>query len=127
LIINFSPLHIFRPPNIIITEYEHFYDIKDIKFYKGDKMRKLPSIFKNNEVPKQHNVEYCLVLEKTDIKRKLDNLFEELGPIYKKRVLIKTKDREFETYIIKRYNGFIKTVENNIISENDIESIKRIK
>lgn len=89
-------------------------------------MKKLPKIFKKNITPISHNKEYCYVLEKRPVKEELDELFNSLGPIYRKKVIIKTKDREIETYILKRYNGIVKTINNDIFKESEIESVTRI-
>ena len=89
-------------------------------------MKKLPKIFKSEKKPKSHNKEYCFVKEREPIKEEIDDLFNSLGPIYRKRVLIKTKDQLIDTYILKRSNGIIKTINNNTILEDDIESIRRI-
>lgn len=89
-------------------------------------MKKLPKVFKNSINPKNTNKEYCYVVEKNNIKEELDNIFESLGPVYQKRVLIKTKDQVYDTYILKRSNGIIKTINNNYIPESDIIEISRV-
>lgn len=92
-------------------------------------MRKLPEIYKCN-IDKQinNNKEYCYLenIKENNINQELNNLFNSLGPIYNKKVLIRTPLREIETYIYKKNNNYIITKELERINIKDIISIKRI-
>ena len=76
----------------------------------------------------RNNKEYCYLenTKENDINKELDKLFNSLGPLYRKKVNIKTRLRDFETYIYKRNKETIMTKELEIIPINDIISLKRI-
>lgn len=92
-------------------------------------MNKLPNIYKCN-IDKQinNNKEFCYLknIKEPIISKDLDNLFNSLGPVHSKKVLIKTNLREIETYIYKRNKDSIMTKELEIIPIKDIISLKRI-
>lgn len=76
----------------------------------------------------RNNKEYCYLENTKDnnINEELDKLFNSLGPLYRKKVSIKTSIREFETFIYKRNKDTIMTKELEIIPIKDIISLKRI-
>lgn len=92
-------------------------------------MNKTSNIYKcsiDREI--RNNKEYCYLenIKENDINKDLDKLFNSLGPLYRKKVIIKTKLREFETYVYKRNKETIMTKELEIIPIKDIISLKRI-
>lgn len=98
---------------------------KKHKMYRGDLMSKLPSIYKEKITTKNNNKKYCYVTNKEDIKNEILNLFKSQS-LHNLKVLIKTPLKEYRTYIYEYNNEFIKTIQNEKISLDDIVSIKRI-
>jgi len=110
-------------------------------------MKKLPSIYKNS-IKKQinNNKNYCYLKDTSNdninntnktnininnivdknINSTLDSIFNSLGYPYNINVLIKTKDKEYNTYLVTRNNNTITTLDNEIINMDDIISINRI-
>lgn len=97
-------------------------------------MKKLPEIFHNpidKEICNNDTVYYCTtnnvsIKEEKNVEKFIDKLFKENGYIFNKPVLIKTKDRDFETAIIKKYNNRVITLSEDIIYIDDIISIRSI-
>ena len=100
-------------------------------------MKKLPGIYHkdiNRDI--SNNQEVCYVDEEirevsesisTNIEEEIDKLFKEDGYVFNKPVLIKTKDKEYDTAIIKKDKARILTLSDDIINISDITSIKRTK
>ena len=100
-------------------------------------MKKLPGIYHkdiNRDI--SNNQEVCYVDEEirevnesisTNIEEEIDKLFKEDGYVFNKPVLIKTKDKEYDTAIIKKDKARILTLSDDIINISDIISIKRTK
>ena len=102
-------------------------------------MKKLPSIYKNS-INKQinNNKNYCYLKENNssnnnlnnivdkNINYTLDSIFNNIGYPYNINVLIKTKNMEYNTYLVTRNNSTITTLDNEIINIDDIISINRI-
>lgn len=92
-------------------------------------MNNLSDVYKTN-INKEikNNKEYCYLENKSDngINAELNKIVNSLGPLREKKVLIKTKLREFETYIYKRRKDYIITKELEMIKLKDIISITRI-
>lgn len=89
-------------------------------------MKILPSIYKESIKKKNNNKEYCYIKNIEEIKKEINNLFKEPGPIYNKKVLVKTLFEEFETYLFSRRENELITTKNERIKIEDIISIKRI-
>lgn len=94
-------------------------------------MKKLPKLYKNENMSlKNHNNNYCIV-NKIDNKyenKSINNTIEELlkNPcIYQIPLIIKTKDKSFVTRIVKVDNMNIYTIDNKIIKKEDIISIEK--
>ena len=82
-------------------------------------MKKLPNIYKNNKInPKNNNKTKSIIEE--DI---LDNIFMMDKP-YDIKVIIKTKDKIIEDYLIERNNNYIVPLNHEKIKTKDIEYIK---
>ena len=86
-------------------------------------MKKLPKLYKNNNMMlKNHNKNYCIV-NKLDNKYEnssVNNIIEELlknSCIYQIPLIIKTKDKSFVTRIVKVDNTNIYTIDNRIIKK----------
>lgn len=94
-------------------------------------MNKLPKIYKN-EIRKKinNNKEMCyveekkgLIQDKKQIEDTLKNVFAGLGKPYNTKVIIKTKDNEYDTSLISKNKEEVITLENKIIKINEIEEI----
>ena len=101
-------------------------------------MKKLPSIYKNSINKKiNNNKNYCYLKENNssnnlnnivdkNINYTLDSIFNSVGYPYNINVLIKTKNKNYNTYLVTRNNSTITTLDNEIINIGDIISINRI-
>lgn len=106
-------------------------------------MKKLPSIYKNSINKKiNNNKNYCCLKESENninntnininniidknINSTLDSIFNSVGYPYNINVLIKTKNKNYNTYLVTRNNSTITTLDNEIINIGDIISINRI-
>ncbi len=101
-------------------------------------MKKLPSIYhKDINRNISNNQEVCYAREKMDnnisnninsnINDFIDALFREDGYIFNKPLIITTKNKNYNTAIVKKSNNKIFTLTDDIIDISDIISIKRIK
>ena len=95
-------------------------------------MKKLPKIYQNKinkTINNNNTVYYCTtnneIKEDKDINKFLDNLFNERGYIFNKALIIKTKDKEYDTAIIRRNSDSIFTLSEDKIYINDIIYIIR--
>lgn len=100
-------------------------------------MRRLPEIYKevvktnnNKNVYYSRNESISTNIKKENNKKSSINL-ENLNDIFKlgknnytEKVRIKTKDRVYETRLIRRNNGKILTIDNDIIKESEITSLE---
>ncbi len=83
-------------------------------------MNNLPNIYKNNNInPKDNNKIKSII--KDDI---LENIFNMNKP-YNIKVIIKTKDKVIEDYLIEKNEKYIIPLNNEKINIKDIEYIKK--
>ena len=61
----------------------------------------------------------------SDIEKFIDDLFKEDGFIFNKPLIIKTKDKTYDTAIIRKSNDRLYTLTEDIIKISDIVSIQR--
>ncbi len=97
-------------------------------------MKKLPNIYKNEinkKITNNNTVYYCT--PKKDFLEEnlenplvfLENLFKEKGYIFNKPLIIKTKDKEFDTAIVRKTDRYIYTLTDDIILIDNIISIRK--
>ena len=96
-------------------------------------MKVLPKLYKNENAIKDNNKRDCLVKEENidstinDNKEKeLNNIFNNKGFPFDKKVLIKTTDKIYKTYLVTRTENTVVTLNDEIIKVDDIISIERI-
>ena len=95
-------------------------------------MKSLPKLYKNENNIKSNNKEKCIVEEKTENKmnettiKDIDNIFNTNGFPFDKKVLLKTKDKEFKTYLVSRTEDKVMTINDVEINIEDILSIERL-
>ena len=96
-------------------------------------MKVLPKLYKNENAIKDNNKRDCLVKEEkidsiiNDNKEKeLNNIFNNKGFPFDKKVLIKTTDKIYKTYLVTRTENTVVTLNDEIINVDDIISIERI-
>lgn len=95
-------------------------------------MKKLPNIYKNeNVIPINNNKKSCYlenesVVEKQslDITEKLNIIFNGMGYSYNIAVVIKTKDKEYHTSLVARTKNNLVTLDNDVIPIKDIISLE---
>ena len=99
-------------------------------------MAKLPKVY-HNDINKKfsNNKDYTYAengsikkgnsQSKSDILELINSLFNERGFIFNKPLLIKTKDKVYDTAIIKKEGSTIYTLTEDIINIDDIISIER--
>lgn len=92
-------------------------------------MKKLPELYKNSNKLKSNNTKYCYV-EENIIPNKDNNLEDKIksilsNPNYLSNIslLIKTKNKEYKTSIVSKYNNNILTLNNEVIPVDEIISI----
>jgi hypothetical protein len=86
----------------------------------GDKMQKLPEMYKNSNVQSPNkNVYYSFEKDNND------RHFSKEDIIFNDIVIIKTVDNTYETKIVSKLNDHILTSNKEIIYLKDIKSIKR--
>ena len=99
-------------------------------------MKKLPRIYKNQMSSPKNNNKKCCYLEKNKeiakniaienkvinkevvdekIENTLKSIFKKTGYPYNIRVYIKTKDKEYDTYLVARTERKITTLDNEVI------------
>lgn len=80
-----------------------------------------PSLFKNTNInPINHNKKQAIVEKiNTDIEEVLNQIFKEKYP-FNTKVLLKTNTKSLETYLIKRTEKTITTLDEEIIPINEI-------
>ena len=95
-------------------------------------MKKLPKMYKNENTNLiDHNIKSCLVEEVEEDNQKIeDSLFEifhSFAHPYYQKVSIKTKNKDYDTYLIARTKQTVFTVDNEEIPIKDILSIEQIE
>ena len=88
-----------------------------------------PKLFKNENIRTTNtNKESCLLQNITDntndIDKELDIIFNSFNSIYNTRVIIVTKDKTYDTYLLSRTKNNIMTIKNEIIPIKDIINLK---
>ena len=91
-------------------------------------MKKLPNIYKYNiEKNVNNNKRVCHIKEKREVKKDSKTALKELltskEPFYDKRLIIETKDKLLDTYIIAYNKNEIVTLNNETINIDDITNI----
>ena len=98
-------------------------------------IKKLPKLYKNENINiKRNNKNICYIERKNinesvninNIKKTINDIFNEIGQSYKIKVYIKTKDLSKETYLIAKNSEYIITIEKEIIPINNIIKIERL-
>lgn len=83
------------------------------------------NIYKNSTTKNHNNnKEYCL-LKNTN--NNFNSIFEDISSIYKHKVKIKTKEKEYNTHLIGKTNNYIVMFNEEKIYFKDIISIEIIK
>ena len=71
-----------------------------------------------------------IVADKEVVDEKIENtlqsIFKKTGYPYNIRVYIKTKDKEYDTYLVARTKRKITTLDNEVIYLDEIEELKKI-
>ena len=93
-------------------------------------MKELPKIYKQSidkKIANNDTVYYCTSNDSStyDPLSLIDSLFKEGGHIFNKALLIKTKDKTYDTDIIQKKNDSIYTLSDDVIKICDIVSIER--
>ncbi|MBR1936189.1 MAG: hypothetical protein IJ842_00695 [Bacilli bacterium] len=87
-------------------------------------MKKIPKIYQNSINKKiNNNRNICYIKEQEE--NNLDTIFNDKENFYNIRVIITTKNKTYDTYIIGRNKESILLMDNTIININEITSIKR--
>lgn len=88
-------------------------------------MKKKPNIFKNKDInPIDHNKKLIHIKEvNTNIEEVLNKIFSNNYP-FNTKVLLKTTNKEIETYLVKRTETTITTLDEEIIPINEIINIE---
>ena len=93
-------------------------------------MKIIPELYKNPDLNPINNNKTLYKITKEnnnnqeEIKNILDSIFYRFGHSYNKKIIIVTKDKEYETYLIARTKEAIYTLENERILISDILKIK---
>lgn len=90
-------------------------------------MKRLEKIYKPKQILKNTNKNNCVLKNIKDNENitLIENIFKNKYPFYKK-VYIKTKDKEYKTYLLRKYDNKIKTISDIEIYYDQIEEIKII-
>ena len=98
-------------------------------------MKKLPKLFKNNDVTNNNqnkisinnnteNIELKKTINDNNIDKKINNIFNSPKYVYKANVKIITKDnKELKKTIIGRTNNSLITIDDELIDVNNILEI----
>lgn len=89
-------------------------------------MNQKPIIYKEKNTYKNNNMSYCYLKNKEKIEEELEKIYESLGPLYEKKVIIETIKGKTITYLKNRDKSIITTIDNKKIPIEEILSIKRI-
>ncbi len=97
-------------------------------------MKKLPEIYKqdiNKKITNNNTVYYSTTKKEeklynnVDIKEFINNIFKEGGYVFNKPLIITTKDKTYDTALVKKSEDYIYTLTEDTIRISDIISIKR--
>ncbi len=93
-------------------------------------MKTLPRLYKNENIKyKDNNKSNCIVKEYekyNDVIDIIDSIFNSKGFPFDKKVIIKTKNKIFKTYLVTRNDNKVTTLNDEVILIDDILSIERI-
>lgn len=82
------------------------------------------NIYKNNNTDIiDNNKEYCYL--KNNILEKINEIFKDNSKLYKYKVSIKTKNKDYNTYIIGKNDEYLVTFKDEKIYIKDIISIEK--
>lgn len=95
-------------------------------------MKKLPRIYKNEKIhPKNNNTSFYkinnekeTIIEENHIEKELHKIFNGMGHSYNISVIIKTKEKLYNTYLLSKTEDTIITIENERIPIKDIIFLK---
>lgn len=81
-----------------------------------------PSIYKNPNInPINHNKNKTIIKEtNTNVEEELNKIFNGFSYPYNTKVILKTINKEIETYLVKRTKDSIITLDNEIIPIKEI-------
>ena len=91
-------------------------------------MKKLPSIYKkeiNKKIKNNREVVYIKEENKELIIDTINAIFNGTGYVYNVPVIINTKDKVYDTYLVSKTNTIVTTLNNDIIPISKIISIER--
>ena len=88
-------------------------------------MKKLPEIYKNNINPKDNNKTICHLENKEELDNTFYDIFNKYSHPYDIKVIIKTREKTIEDYIIYKTNNYIHLLNNDKVNIKDIEYIKK--
>ena len=101
-------------------------------------IRKLPRIYQNdinkkiNNNKKTYHLKYnnneevvVTSMNNEDVNKVIDSIFNTTGYAFNINVIIKTRNKTYDTSLIAKRNGYILTLDNDRIRIDDIISIKR--
>ena len=87
-----------------------------------------PKLFKNENISAINNKESCLlkniVEDSNNIELELNKVFNSFRNIYHTKVIIETKDKTYETYLISRTKNNIMTINREIIPIKEIINLE---
>ena len=92
-------------------------------------MKNLPKLYKNINDIRDNNKKNCLVKENIINHNKedeLNNIFNTNGFPFDKKVMIKTNEKTYKTYLVSKKENTVITINDEIIDIEDIVSIERI-
>ena len=90
-------------------------------------MNKLPRLYKNEkDIPKNHNKEICYLKEEQEynVEDTIHRIFQGDSHPFTIPVWIKTKTKEYNTYLISNKNNKLTTIDNDTIQIEDIIKIE---
>ena len=91
-------------------------------------MKKLPSIYKkeiNKKIKNNREVVYIKEENRELIIDTINAIFNGTGYVYNVPVIINTKDKVYDTYLVSKTNTIVTTLNNDIIPISKIISIER--
>ena len=93
-------------------------------------MKKLPEIFQNYDIEVRNNKDYFYSSNKvsksinnTDIKTKLEKIFDGISSPFNETVIITTRNKTYETNLIYKTKEYIVTIEDEEIPINSITTL----
>lgn len=95
-------------------------------------MKKLPKIYKNEKIhPKDNNTNFYkidneeeIIIEENNLEEELNKIFNGRGHSYNVPVIIKTKEKIYNTYLLAKTKDNLITLENEIIPIEEIIFLK---